>query len=179
MVVNQIAVIDSKKKNRNHERIGGDKLRIIKKLEKIENSERIFGSKEHRKRKKHSDKFNNMFSFYLRLYRSKLITFCGSKIEVEYCRNSSDGKVSFKEYDNGIFKNTIPKTQHPNILYGVLMGKKGWGLWCDLWCQGIAEGTFTKYEILETLKDNKIDMPESIEKEFNNLIWKYRLKYLN
>ena len=119
-----------------------------------------------------------MFSFYLKLYRSGLITFCGSEIKIEYDPDSSDGKVAFKEYENGLFKKTgIPKTCHPNVLYGVMMGKKGWGLWCDMWCQGIGEGTFTKYEIYETFKEHGIVLPESIETEFNNLIWKYRIKF--
>lgn len=118
-----------------------------------------------------------MFSFYLKLYRSGLITFCGSEIKIEYDPYSSDAKVAFKEYENGIFKKTgVPKTCHPNILYGVMMGKKGWGLWCEQWSKGISEFIFTKFEIYEMFKKHDIELPKPIEKEFNNLIWKFRFE---
>jgi hypothetical protein len=121
-----------------------------------------------------------MFGFYYLLSRKGLVTFCGSEIKVEYRKGSSDSKVSFKEYDNGLYRKTgVPVTSQPNVLRHVLMGKRGWGLWCDEWSKGIGEGLFTKFEIYEMFKERGIELPESIEREFNNLIWEYRFKNPN
>jgi len=117
-----------------------------------------------------------MFSFYLKVYRTGLIGFCGSKIEIEYDLNSSDGKIAFKEYENGLFKKTgIPKTCHTNVLYGVLMGKKGIGLWLKEWSLGISEWSFTKEEIINEFTIRGIEIPDSIMIEFDNLINKMKL----
>jgi hypothetical protein len=150
------------------------KLRI----ERIEDAKKVIGTKTHRKRTKHSDKFNRMFRFYFMLHRSGLVQFCGSDTIVKYDSTGSDAKVSFKEYDNGVYGNEkIPRTRHPNILKSVLIAKKGWGLWCDEWARGIGQGLFTKYEIYEMFREHGLELPESIETEFNNLIWKYRMMY--
>ena len=42
-----------------------------------------------------------MFEFYLKIYRSGLITFCGSIVVIE--KGESDAKFAFREYDNGRF----------------------------------------------------------------------------
>jgi hypothetical protein len=111
-----------------------------------------------------------MFNFYLQIYRKGVINFCGSGVEVEYDEDSSDGKFAFREYDNGRFKYKTPKTKHPNILKGVIIGKKGWGLWVEQWSQGIAEWTFTKEEILNEFEKQGIQIPEPLMLEWDKLI---------
>lgn len=113
-----------------------------------------------------------MFNFYLKIYRSGIITFCGVGVEVDFDINGSDGKFGFREYDNGRFKFKTPISRHPNILRGVIIGKKGWGLWVEQWSQGIVEWTFTKEEILEEFKKRDIEIPEPLMIEWDKLIEK-------
>jgi len=67
---------------------------------------------------------------------------------------------------------------HPNILKGVLIGKKSWGLWRNEWSDGISEGLFTKEEIIQQFKDCNIEIPESLLTDFHNTIHKKILKRL-
>jgi hypothetical protein len=115
-----------------------------------------------------------MFDFYLSVYRTGLITFCGVDVQVDFDVDGSDGKFGFREYDNGRFKNKTPVSRHPNILRGVIIGKKGWGLWVEQWSQGINDFTFTKEEILEDFKKRNITIPESLDLEWDKLIEKKR-----
>lgn len=117
-----------------------------------------------------------MFNFYLKVYRTGLITFCGVGVEVDFDVNGSDGKFGFREYDNGRFKHMNPISRHPNILRGVIIGKKGWGLWCEQWSQGIVDWTFTKEEILEEFTSRGIEIPESLMLEWDKLIEKKKIK---
>ena len=134
----------------------------------------MVGSRNDRKLKKYSDKFNKMFDFYLKIQRSGLITFCGSNFVVDHDQNGSDAKFAFREYDNGRFKFINPKSRHPNILKAVITGKKGWGLWVNEWTDGITECSFTKYEILKQFEDKGIVIPECLKKEFEDRLWKKR-----
>ena len=124
-----------------------------------------------------------MFNFYLSVYRSGLITFCGVGVEVDFDVNGSDGKFGFREYDNGRFKFKTPISKHPNILRGVIIGKKGWGLWVEQWSQGIVDWSFTKEEILEEFTKRNIEIPEPLMLEWDKLIERKRIKrnleYLN
>lgn len=124
-----------------------------------------------------------MFNFYLSVYRTGLITFCGVGVDVDFDVNGSDGKFAFREYDNGRFKLKTPVSRHPNILKGVIIGKKGWGLWVEQWSQGIVDWSFTKEEILEEFTKRNIVIPESLMIEWDKLIERKRLKrntlYLN
>lgn len=113
-----------------------------------------------------------MFDFYLGIYRSGIITFCGIGVEVDFDPDGSDGKFGFREYDNGRFKHKTPVSRHPNILKGVITGKKGWGLWVEQWSQGIVEWTFTKEEILEEFEKHNIEIPEPLMIEWDKLIEK-------
>jgi len=113
-----------------------------------------------------------MFEFYFKITRTGLITFCGDIVKVNFDVNGSDGKFSFREYDNGRFKNTIPISRHPNILKSVLIGKKGWGLWVSQWTEGIVDWTFTKEEILKEFTDRNIEIPEPLMLEWDKLIIK-------
>lgn len=129
------------------------------------------GSRTDRKLKKYSEQFNEIFTFYLQVYRKGIITFCGSNVEVLFDLNSSDSKYAFREYDNGRYKELdVIKSRHNNILKAVLIGKKGWGLWVKLWSEGIAECDFTKEEILLEFEKNNITLPEPMNLEFDNLI---------
>lgn len=146
------------------------------KLERIKLAKTKSGSRNDRHLKKYSDKFNRMFDFYLKVYRTGLITFCGVGIEVNFDVNGSDGKFGFREYDNGRFKLKTPVTKHSNILKAVILGKKGWGLWVEQWSQGISEWSFTKDEILEEFHLRNIEIPESLMLEWDKLIEKKKAK---
>ena len=88
-----------------------------------------------------------------------------------------DSKVCFKKFDNGeysreeVFTTGIP-TKHPNILKGVIIGKKSWGLHVKMWSEGIAEGVFTQREILEQFSEKNIEIPPPFIIDFENTIWK-------
>lgn len=120
-----------------------------------------------------------MFNFYLNVYRSGIITFCGVDVTVDFDINGSEGKYAFREFDNGRFKGRNPITKHPNILRAVIIGKKGWGLLLSEWSNGIGSGLFTKYEFYELFESNNIEIPESLINEFNNLVCKKREFYEN
>jgi len=117
-----------------------------------------------------------MFDFYLSVYRTGLISFCGVGVEIDFDVNGSDGKFGFREYDNGRFKNKTPITRHPNILKGVIIGKKGWGLWVEQWSQGIVDWSFTKEEILSEFNIHNITIPEPLMLEWDKLIERKKSK---
>jgi len=97
-------------------------------------------------------------------------------VEVDFDVNGSDGKFGFREYDNGRFKHKTPISKHPNILRGVIIGKKGWGLWVEQYSQGIVEWSFTKEEILEEFTKRNIEIPEPLMLEWDKLIERKRIK---
>jgi hypothetical protein len=105
------------------------------------------------------------------MYRTGIITFCGSKVNVVFDVNGVDGKICFNDYENGKYKN-VDKiiTRHPNIVKSVITGKKGWGLWVKEWSDGISQGLFRRNEILEEFENRKIELPESFLKEFDDSI---------
>lgn len=67
------------------------------------------------------------------------------------------------------------ETRHPNIVKGVLIGKKSWGLWLNEWTDGISEGSFTRDEILGQFDDNGIVIPESLLRDFENRLYQKRV----
>ena len=93
--------------------------------------------------------------------------------------NSLNGLQTVKSYDNGVYSKSDIKTCHPNFVYSVIMGKRGWGLWIKQWSQGIGEGTFTKYEILLEFEKRNIVIPKQLFKDFENNIWRERNKKCN
>ena len=115
----------------------------------------------------------------MKSYRSGILTFCGSHVDIDFDVNSIEGKMTFRKYDNGQYrqgKKII--TRHPNIVKGVITGKKSWGLWVNQWSDGIVEGTFSKREILQDFYDKEIIIPESLMKDFDNrIINKMKKKY--
>lgn len=129
----------------------------------------------HRKLRKYSDNFNEIFNFFLKSYRSGILTFCGSKVETKFDVNEDEGKFCFRKLENGEYnKEEVIVTRHSNILKGVITGKKSWGLWVDQWSDGIVDWTFTKEEILEQFQERNIQIPSSLLKDFENRIEKKR-----
>ncbi len=157
---------------------------MSQRLKRIEEVKRKAGSRNDRKLKKYSEKFNKMFDFYLSVYRSGLITFCGVGIaDITSDPNGVEGKYAFREYDNGRYVDLIPPMRHPNIFKAVLIGKKGWGLWVTAWTDGIIDFSFTKEEILGEFTSRGIEIPEALMLEWDKLIIKKKseraTKYLN
>ena len=117
-----------------------------------------------------------MFDFFLRSYRSGLLTFCGIEVVVENIVNEISGKEGFRRYDDGFYKNSKILSRHSNVLRGVIIGKKSWGLWIDQWSDGISECSFTLEEILKEFEIRNITIPESLMKDFHNRILKKKIK---
>lgn len=112
-----------------------------------------------------------MFSFFLKGYRSGILSFCGSHVLTEFDINGDEGKFCFRKIENGDYEpGEIPVTRHSNILKGVINGKRGWGLWVDQWSEGIVDWTFTEEEILNEFKIRNIIIPECLLKDFYNRI---------
>jgi hypothetical protein len=126
--------------------------------------------------KKYSDGFNEIFTFFLRSYRSGLLTFCGTYVDVYSDLEGPEGKFTFRKYDNGDYKTEDIKTCHPNIVRGVITGKKSWGLHVKQWSEGIADWCFTKEEIVNTFTRKGIRIPEPLMNDFNNHIEKHKQK---
>lgn len=107
-----------------------------------------------------------MFTFFLQSYRKGILDFCGVEVITRYDENGKDGKFCFKSFENGIYSKIQVsggiRTKHPNILRGVIIGKKGWGLWKNQWSEGISEGLFTINEILEEFENHDIKIPDSL-----------------
>jgi hypothetical protein len=97
-------------------------------------------------------------------------------VDVEYDPGGDEGKFCFRSYENG--EKNWSKTRHPNVLKGVVVGKKSWGLWCDQWSDGIAECSFTQQEILDEFEKKGIEIPDSLMKDFKDRIRKKRIKYV-
>ena len=130
-------------------------------------------TREEKRRKRHSEEFNKIFWFFLQSYRHKILDFSGVEVKTRMNINEDDGKVCFKKFDNGEYKGIESiSTRHPNILKGVIVGKKSWGLHVKMWSEGISEGTFTKQELLQQFIDHKIEIPESFLLDFDNTIFK-------
>ena len=117
-----------------------------------------------------------MFNFFLKSYRKGILTFCGTNVEINFDITEGNGKFCFRKYDNGEYKHQIPTTKHPNILQGVIIGKKSWGLFLQQWSDGIVDWTFTKEEILKQFTDYDIKIPEPLLKDFDNVIIKKKIK---
>jgi hypothetical protein len=152
-----------------------DKLKE-ERLQRIEERKKVIKSKKDRRMMKYSENYNEMFNFFLKGYRSGLLSFCGSKVDVKYNPLSEDGKFSFRMFDNGQFKYKDIETLHPNILKGVITGKKAWGLWKSEFAMGIAECNFTKDEIVSEFTDKGIKIPDVFMKEFDNEILRFKIK---
>ena len=145
-------------------------------MERIEKTKNKCGSRNHRKLQKYSEKFNEIFNFFLQSYRSGILTFCGCDVKVEFDVNSDEGKFCFRKFENGEIKIHNLKSCHPNILKGVIVGKKSFGLHLDMWTDGIVECSFTKDEILGQFYEKGIKIPESFLLDFDNTILRKKVK---
>lgn len=106
-----------------------------------------------------------------------MLTFCGSEVHVKFDVDGPEGKNTFRMFDNGYYKDKEITTRHSNIVRAVIIGKKSWGLWLNEYSDGIAEGSFTKYEILDEFEKNGIKIPESLYQDFcNRIIFKIKSK---
>jgi hypothetical protein len=121
-----------------------------------------------------------MFIFFLKSYRVGILDFCGSNVNVEFDLNGKDSKFCFRLFDDGQMNIYNLKSKHPNILRGVIVGKKSWGLWLNEWTDGIVETSFTINEIFNEFGKHNIEIPESLKTDFFNVLdKKWRKKYNN
>lgn len=135
------------------------------------------GTRHQRKLRKYSDGFNEKFNFFVKSYRTGILTFCGEDVQVEYDPNGVDCKEGFRMYEDGQFsRGKTILSRHPNILKAVIVGKKSWGLWLDQWTDGIADWCFTRDEILDEFKIRNIIIPQSFLKDFDNRLEKKKQK---
>ena len=144
----------------------------------IRKKDKNYKDRHHRRIEKFSDDFNMIFFFFLKSYRKNILTFGGSSVDVVYDRDGHSCREAFRRFDDGQFKFQSINTRHPNIVSAVIIAKKAWGLWNQAWCEGIAEGSFTRKEILGIFEQNKIQLPPQFEIEFYNMLYKKRVQYL-
>lgn len=152
----------------------------MNKHERILARKQEIGSRHRRNLKKYSDNFNSIFWFLFKIYKTGIITFCGSEVNVVYDPNGLDAKEGFRLYEDGAFNmgQTI-LSRHDKVLRAVIIGKKGFGLWCDQWSDGIADWTFSEEEIFHIFRDVNIDIPTSLEKNFRDIIRKKKMLRYN
>jgi hypothetical protein len=109
----------------------------------------------------------------LKCYRVGLLNFCGDIVTVESDSTEISCKEGFRLYDDGFYRGgKVIKSRHSNILKGVIIGKKSWGLWLNEWTDGISEGLFTTKEILGEFTERGITIPESFLADFYNRLYK-------
>lgn len=139
------------------------------------------GSRHTRVLKTFTPKFNTIFNFFLKSYRSKILDFGGSFLKFESNPNSPCARECFRLFENGFYSNgkNIPTSRHPNVIESLIISKKSFGLHVDMWSDGIVEGTFLKHEILDQFKDEGIEIPESLLTNFYDLIYKKTKKYVS
>jgi hypothetical protein len=120
-----------------------------------------------------SDEHRKQYDFFIETYNKDIFTFCGSAVNVIMDANSLDAFKTFRLYEDGKFKHKdFINTSEPELLFKAITAKKAMGLWFDEYARGIAEGLFTKLEILEQFNDIKI--PDAFLNDFNNRIFKFK-----
>jgi hypothetical protein len=120
-----------------------------------------------------------MFSFFLGSYREGLLTFGGEGVDIHFDVNGPEGKETIRRYENGQYKNTPIFTKHPNIVKGVIFGKKSFGLHVKMWSEGIRDWCFTKEEILEDFHKKNILIPRQLSLDFDNWVEKKKQERYN
>jgi len=158
----------------------------LSKVERIELRKKEIGSKHQRKLKRYSQKFDEIFYFFLQSYRVGILNFCGSVVSVDFQNDGVDSKEFYRLFENGNYSikredgTSIPSpvllSRQNRICEAVLIGKKSWGLHVDMWSDGINEWCFTKEEILEQFHSKNIKIPESLLTDFCNRIESKRQK---
>lgn len=63
-------------------------------------------------------------------------------------------------------------TNQPNILKGVIVGKKSWGLHLKMWSEGIGDGEFRLKDIIEDFQMKNIEIPDQLLLDLQNNIRK-------
>jgi hypothetical protein len=117
-------------------------------------------------------------------YRYGILDFCGSDVKTSGNLICQDGKFCFRKFDNGEYSkeelcNTGIPTRHPNVLKGIIIGKKSWGLHVKMWSEGISECLFNLDEIKENFTKFGLVIPESLLLDLENTIRKYKIKEFN
>lgn len=92
-------------------------------------------------------------------------------MDVSHDIHGPDCLKVIKNFENGRYNNSDIVSQHSNIVRGVIIGKKSWGLWLNTWTDGIVEGSFTKHEILQEFENKGIRIPQSLRDDFDNRIF--------
>jgi hypothetical protein len=70
-------------------------------------------------------------------------------------------------------------TRHPNIVRAIIIGKKSWGLFLNMWIDGVVEGTFRIQEFIDEFSQHGITIPDSLLQDFRNRVIKKTLAQLN
>lgn len=126
-----------------------------------------------RKLEKFSDNFNTIFYFFLRSYRKKLLNFGGIAVDTYYKKDGYSAKETFRRFDDGQYNNEQKiESRQNNVLQGVIIAKKSWGLHVKIWTEGIVERDFTIEEIINDFERSGITIPESLMKGFINEVKK-------
>ena len=166
-------------------------MTVLTKQERIELKKQQIGSRHGRKMKTYTEGFNIIFYFFLYSYRKDILTFPGEAVYTKYDKYGPDCKEGFRLYENGdkqyIEYNSLGEiiylSRHSEILKGLIIAKKSWGLHVDMWSDGIVECSFTMDEVLQQFFDNNIQIPEPFLQDFVNRINKKKeirnTKYLN
>ena len=131
-------------------------------------------SRHSRKLTRYSDSYNELFNFFLNSYRKGLLNFAGVDVDVDVIFNSEGGtaKEIMRWYETGAFSDKPIVSRQNNILRGVIIGKKSFGLHVKMWSEGIADGDFAIREILDVFNDRGIKMPDSLLAGFENEVLK-------
>lgn len=142
--------------------------------ERLKEKSRILGTRHDRKLKKYSEGFNENFKFFFLLSRRGLIDFCGERIHVTPSNDRTlTSKHCFRLFEDGRYgKEKVIECFHPNVMRHVMMGKKGWSLWCNQWSEGVGQGLFRKEEILEEFRIRNISIPDCFMLQFDKAIEK-------
>lgn len=142
-------------------------------------SEHGLGTRHTRKLKRFSENFNRSFFFFVQLYRKDIVRFCGKKVDVFRNDDGYEARFIFREYDDGKYATHLQRrmeTRHPNLLRAAIIAKAGWGLWVNEWSDGVVEGSFTKYEILQIFEEKGVIVPEHFLNEFHNAVTRKMIK---
>lgn len=102
--------------------------------------------------------------------------FCGCDVIVHSDPKGKSSKECFKDFENGVIKLHNLVSNQPNILKGVIVGKKSWGLHVKMWSEGIGDGEFRMKDILEDFEKKNIQIPEPLLIDFENTIRKRIIK---
>lgn len=95
-------------------------------------------------------------------------------MEVKFQKDGVDSKEFYRFFENGDYRNKEWLSRQNMVSEAVIIGKKSWGLHVDMWSDGIAEGNFTKFEILDQFYQKEIIIPEPLLLDFYNTIDKKR-----